>query len=183
LIKRETRILGLSGGNGKSESIPVIGIVFRGSLWLDSVLTCQVTRRQRDYLSGLVQAVLGLKQYSQIRAVILQGEELVSGTRMRLSELSRETNLPVISIVELKGRTRASNPKIRQAETNSNADSFPIQLHGGVVCVKAVGMGQKETCKVLDVACATGQLIPEALRVAQVVARHVTKHGVLPEAM
>jgi endonuclease V-like protein UPF0215 family len=123
-----------------------------------------------------------LRQYSQIHAIILQGEELASDTRIDISELSRETKLPIISIVRLNVRPRARNPKNEQDENGSNTNRFPIQLEGGVVRVKAVKMGYKETCQVFGVACATGQLIPEALRVAQVVARHVTRHRVLPEA-
>jgi endonuclease V-like protein UPF0215 family len=123
-----------------------------------------------------------LKQYSQIRAVILQGEHLVPDTRIGISELSQEINLPVISIVGLKARTGTRTSKIRHTKANSNANSFPIQRQGEVVRVKAVGMGHKEACEVLGVGCVTGQLIPEALRVAQVVARHAGRHRVIPEA-
>jgi hypothetical protein len=182
MIKRETRILGLSGAKGKAENILVVGIVFRGNLWLDGVLTCQLKPRHADYLLELVKAILRLRQYSQIHAIILWREELASGNPIDISKLSRETNIPVMSIGGLNVRTRANRPGGNRTETKSNADSFQIQLEEGVVGLKAVGIPYKETCEVFGVACAAGEPIPEALRVAQVVVRHLTRHHVHPRA-
>lgn len=181
MIKKETRILGLSAPTGRLKRIPVVGIVFRGSLWLDGILTCELQPDGPAYLSGLVRTIVRSRQYSQIRAAILSREDLVPGIRIDISAFSRKINLPVVSIIRKTDRWKTPTHQNELPPTKSKIDYFSIKIAGGLVRVKATGISREETREIFAVACANGQRIPEAVRVAEVVAEHVTRRSLFPE--
>jgi len=161
--------------------IPLIGIVFRGNLWLDGILTCRVEPDRPNYLSGLVRAIVRSRQYSQIHAVILSRENLVPGSRIGISDLSRKINLPVICILRRTVRHGTHSHQNKPFPTKSKVKYFTIKTAGGLVSVKAAGLDREGTRQIFHVACREGAWIPEAVRVADVVARHVTRGCPFPE--
>ena len=171
MIKKEARILGLAAASRRQQQISVIGIVFRGNLWLDGILTCQIRPKELDYMAKLVSAIVQSRQYSQIHAVILPGEVLVPGDRLDISDFSSKINLPVISIA--RRTLYRKRPPHRNPDPKSETDSFSIKIAGGMVPVKVSGISREETQEIWAVACVDGRQIPEAVRVAKMVARHV----------
>jgi endonuclease V-like protein UPF0215 family len=121
-------------------------------------------------MSGLVKAIVQSKQYSQIRAIILSSEDIVSGVRIDISDFSHKVNLPVITIAR---RT------LHRQRPNSRTDYFSIKTAGGLVHVKISGMSREKAHEIFAVACAEGQQIPEAVRVARIVATHVTERQLI----
>jgi endonuclease V-like protein UPF0215 family len=172
LIKKEARILGLSAPTGKLKRIPLIGIVFRGNLWLDGMLTCQIEPNRPEYLSVLVGAIVQSRQYSQIQAVILSQETLTSVIRISVSNISRMINLPVISILG-KSNHRGTLRQNRPPLTKSKVGHIWIKIAGKSVCVNAARVSGQETQEIFDVACLKGKWIPEAVRVADIIAKNL----------
>ncbi len=173
MIKKEARILGLAAASSGHLPSLVIGIIFRGNLWLDGILTCQIRPKQPDWLAGLVSAIVRSRQYSQIHAVILPKKVLVDGVRFDISDFSHKINLPVISITR---RTLYQNgPTHRKPTPKSKEDYFNIKRAGRLVPVMVSGISREETRQIFAVACLEGQQIPEAVRVAKMVATHVTE--------
>jgi endonuclease V-like protein UPF0215 family len=171
LIKKETRILGLAAASVRQKHIPAIGIVFRGSLWLDGILTCWIRVEEPDWTAELANTIVRSSHYSQIHAVILQKKFPIPGIRFDISDFARNINLPVISIVErarVQKRTIRRNPQFK-----SRPDSFEIKMAGGILAVNVSGIGCEETCEILAVACVEGQWIPEAVRIAKIAVTHV----------
>jgi endonuclease V-like protein UPF0215 family len=156
----------------------VIGIVFRGSLWFDGILTCQIHPDEPDCLSSLVRAIVRSRQYSQIHAAILSREDLMFGIRIDISDLSRRINLPVISIIRDSAHQKNPHHQNEQRSSRSENNFFSIGIAGGLVTVRAAGIGLQEAREIFAVACASGQRIPEAVRVAKIVAKHVTERNV-----
>jgi endonuclease V-like protein UPF0215 family len=182
LIKKEARILGLSAPTGRLKQTPVVGVVFRGNLWLDSIFVCQIQPDRPDYLSALVRAIVQSRQYSQIHAVILSREKLVSGIRTDISGLSRKINLPVISISRRTARQRTDSLQNARQSTKWKVEYFGVKTAGGPVCLKAAGIVPQKAREIFVVACADGQRIPEAVRVADLVAKRTTRRSLLSEA-
>ena len=180
MIKREARILGLAAASRGLQQIPVIGIVFRGNLWLDGILTCQIRPKEPDCMAELVGAILQSRQYSQIHAVILPGEVLVSGVRFDISDFSHKIDLPVISIA--RRALYRKGPSHRKPMPKSRTDYFGFKIAGRLVPVKVSGISREETREIFDVACVEGQQIPEAVRVAKMVATHVAGTPLSPIA-
>jgi len=171
LIKKEARILGLAAASGRQQQIPVIGIVFRGNLWLDGIFTCQIRPKEPDCVLGVVSAIVQSRQYSQIHAVILPREVLVPGVRFDISDFSHKINLPVISITRMA--LYRKEPTHRKPILKSITDYFGFKIAGRWVPVKVSGISREETREIFAVACVDGQQIPEAVRVAKMVATHV----------
>jgi len=157
------------------QQIAIIGIVFRGNLWLDGIFTCQIQRKEHDCLTSLVSAISQSKQYSQVHAVILSREALVSGVQLDISEFSHRINLPVISIARRTIDRKRSTDSDRNPK--SEIDCFSFKIADGRVPVKVSGMSRDETREIFAIACRDGQRIPEALRVAKVVATEFRTHA------
>ena len=173
MIKKEARILGLAATSGRLRQISVVGVVFRGNMWLDGMFTCQIRPKEDDCIAKLVSAIVQSKQYSQIRAVILPREVLVSGVRLDISDFSHKINLPVISIA--RRVIYRKKPPHRNPEPKWKTDSFIINIGGGKVPVEVSGISRDETREIFAVACVDGRQIPEAVRVAKMVATHVPR--------
>jgi endonuclease V-like protein UPF0215 family len=174
LLKKEARILGISTPIKELHRAPLIGVVFRGNLWLDGLTTCWL-RPRGNHLIQLTQAILQTKQYSQIHAVIFSREKLTPYVRIDLADLSRRIRLPVIAIVK-KNKSRKRNalrvkPSIRHATETEN---FDIEVNGRSISVKAVGINREATRELFEVTCADNCGIPEAVRIADLIAKHVS---------
>jgi endonuclease V-like protein UPF0215 family len=178
LIKKETRILGLSAVPGRLKRVPMIGIVFRGNLWVDGVLTCQIEPDRPEYLSVLERAIVQSRQYSQIRAVILSREKLTSAIQISVSDLSRRIDLPVIAILAKRPRSAASGQN-KPRSTKLKAEQISIEISGRSMSLNAAGVSGPETQKIFDVACLKGERIPEAVRVASLIAKNLAASNIL----
>jgi endonuclease V-like protein UPF0215 family len=182
LIKKEARILGLSAPTGKLKQTPVVGVVFRGNLWLDGILVCQIQPDRPDCLSTLVRAIVQSRQYSQIHAVILSREKLVSGIRTDILGLSRKINLPVVSISRETAQQRTNSHQNERPSSRSKVEYFSVKVAGASVCLKTAGISPQEAREIFVVACANGRRIPEAVRVADLVAKHAGRRSLFSEA-
>ena len=122
-------------------------------------------------MAGLVSAIVQSRQYSQIHAVILPRETLVSGVRFDISDFSHKINLPVISIA--RRAPYRERPTYRKPMPRSRTDYFGFKIAGRLLPVRVSGISREETREIFDVSCVEGQQIPEAVRVAKMVAKHV----------
>lgn len=160
LLKKEIRILGLSSPSKRTTNVPVVGVVFRGSLWLDGVFTCLLELRHRDYLLDLARAIRQSRQYSQVHAVILSKEELVPCHTINISALSHKIRLPILSVVRKNARCKTK-------------ECFPIKVKGRIISVRVQGMSQERTQEIFSIGCAGNHRVPEAVRVADLLAKHL----------
>ena len=173
MLKREIRILGISAPTTvprKSQSIPTVGVVYRGNLWLDGVFTCLLRPDDRDYLSTLARAIVQSKQYSQIRAAILSREQLIPGTRADITALAHRIKLPALAIAE---RTHARSARRREHKRSSKAARYMIKIQGKPVWVWASGLTQDRAREIFSLGCAEKHNVPEAVRVADLIARQI----------
>lgn len=155
----------------------MIGIVFRGNLWLDGIVTCRIEPSRHDYVPELARAIVRSRQYSQIHAVILSREDLVPGVRIDISDLARRINAPVISIIGKTVHPRTPSHQEWRTSHKSKADRFEIEIGGRFVPVRAAGISSEGAREIFAVGCVDGNPIPEALRVAELVAKHVPRRN------
>jgi endonuclease V-like protein UPF0215 family len=170
MLKREIRILGLSASINKLDRV-FIGVVFRGNLWLDGALACRLKSSQRDPVSKLGNAIMKSKQYSQIKAVILARDDLLQGKDANIRSLARKIKLPVIAMV--RRRAPRSEARFRKGK-NRRTLHYTLKVSGKTVAVEVFGMNRETVTELFRVACAPNRSIPEAVRVAELVARHTS---------
>jgi endonuclease V-like protein UPF0215 family len=95
--------------------------------------------------------------------------------RIDLSELSDKIKLPVISVERKMVRRTKRTYQSKRLSTMSTSGHFPVKTGNGIVEVQAKGMSREEASEVFSIGCAIDQQIPEALRVAELIGRQVTK--------
>ncbi len=168
MLKKEVRILGLSVTSRKRHRTIVVGVVFRGSLWLDGMIICSLEPSRRDHTLRISRAIVESRQYSQLHAIILSRTRIAPGRDIDISELGSRVRLPVIAVVERR-RVRK-----RRIEKSANSDRYHLMVKGNRVSVLASRIGLKDAQDVFSVACARDFLIPEAARVADLITEQVT---------
>jgi len=156
VLKKETRIIGLSAPRNHRKKIPIIGIVYRGSYWLDGIVTYTLDRADPTYLSGLATAIMTSKQYSQIHAVISSRPHILPQGFIDFALLAEEINIPVIVVSRARRHTPGKFMKVK-----SSRNSTSIWTHKQY---------QEKVNDLFMIGCAGTMNIPEAVRVADLIA-------------
>jgi endonuclease V-like protein UPF0215 family len=172
LIKREARILGLSAAR-IGHTILVVGVVFRGSLWLDGVISCTLEMNGTNQNPALSKAIKQSKQYSQLHAIILK-EQVVPGWKVNLTDLAHKVKLPVIA---------TTNRRIPRTPKKSNGtrsmQRFEIIVNRRHLSVLAVGVSRANAEQVFTTGCTPTSGIPEAVRVANLLVQQASRRRFL----
>jgi endonuclease V-like protein UPF0215 family len=170
LLKKEIRILGLSSAAERDGRVLILGVVFRGSLWLDGAFTCTLERSQHDYVSALASAIKQSNQYSQLHAIILCEGRGAIRSGLDIRALADKTKLPVIAIVEsrlakYKWKTRSRHERALKLCT--------VNMQGKTVHLLTRGLTSEVAREIFMVSCPPGSYVPEAVRVAKLLTEHV----------
>ncbi len=159
-VKKEIRTLGLAAKSTGSEGeFLVVGVVFRGSLWLDGVM--RTTTYTVDITDGSAEMIKASRHHPQIRAIIVHEDLLYDGCTIDPFNLSRETMRPVIAL-NYKGcleSDEAGSTQVYAMDVTGEAPSYSIGLEGSVAV------------NILRTVSRDG-VLPEALRVARILLSH-----------
>jgi endonuclease V-like protein UPF0215 family len=149
-IKKEIRVLGVSAGP-EIHGYIIIGIVFRGSLWLDGVLR----RRSEDpdLTDDLIDMIRSSPHSGQIRVIILSRGSLQSGVIVDPNRLNIETEKPVIFLEE--------PPAI-------SGSTFTWRNGGDSIKFSIFGLSRWAAEEVLKVSTRAG-VVPEVLKIATLI--------------
>jgi len=167
LLKKEARILGLSTATNRSGKTLVVGVVFRGSSWLDGILTCSLDAENTRHPSRIARAIMKSRQYSQLHAVILSREQIVPGRDIDIAQLARRLKLPVIAITKKRA-------PMKKTEKTLKANYYDFELNGERLYTLATGISHEKTQEVFFIGSTPKSCIPEAARVADLIAEQVT---------
>lgn len=140
------------------KGVAVVGVVFRGSLWLDGAFV-SILKNAREPERDLAQAIKNCKQYSQLHALILSKEKNTRRNHINDRELYRRIKLPVITVHRTRPR------KIR--------NMFQIQAGREQILVGLVGITPERAQEIFEVTRTAKRWIPEPLRVAELIASSI----------
>jgi endonuclease V-like protein UPF0215 family len=169
LFKREVRILGLSASGEEAHAMIIIGVVFRGSLWFDGMITCKLESNQKDYLQLLTKQIIHSKQYSQLRVVILS-KQITTRLNIDIAALAKSIKLPVISIVQRKRGEKLAS-KTTKGRESKESGLHKFRVHGDPVFVRVAGIDVDRARQVFEVGRIEPYRVPEAVRVADLIAK------------
>jgi endonuclease V-like protein UPF0215 family len=146
----------------------IVGVVFRGNLWLDGMITWKLEANQVDSLSLFIQKIIHSKQYSQLRVLILS-KQLTSRLRgINIVALANSIRLPVISIVQEK---RGGPGKADRGHESRKRGLYKFKAHGAPVFVRVAGIDVFRARQIFEVGRMEPYRIPEAVRVADLIAK------------
>jgi endonuclease V-like protein UPF0215 family len=162
-VKKEIRTLGLAAKSMNSEGeFIVVGVVFRGSLWLDGVM--RTTTHTADITDGSAEMITASRHHPQIRAILVHGDLLYDGCTIDPFNLSRETMRPVIAL-NYKGDLGSDDPE--------NTQVYAMRVTGKVPSY-SIGLEDPVAVDILRTASRDG-VLPEALRVANILLSNFTE--------
>lgn len=165
-------------------TVDVVGVVYRGGYWFEGVMRTEITLDGLDATEKIAAMIEGSQFYGELRVIILDGITFAGFNVVDINELSGRVNLPVISVV----REKPELEEIRRALQNlpefevrwqvmENAGKlFEVETKEEVnpVYVHTAGILWEDAEKVMKTT-STRSLIPEALRVAHIIASGLTR--------
>ena len=186
VVKPEIRVLGVDDGVFKPRTrgfVPVIGVVFRGGYWLDGVMHTKIRVDGIDATRKIASMVINSPHYKQLRIIMLDGITFAGFNVVDIKELNAKTNLPVITVT----REKPNLEEIRRAIENlpkreerwkailNAGEPVEVPVRGGreKIYMQAVGINLEDAIKILRLT-STRSNIPEALRVAHLIASGIT---------
>jgi len=186
VIKPEIRVLGVDDGVFKPRTrgfVPVIGVVFRGGYWLDGVMHTKIKVDGTDATRKIASMVINSPHHKQLRVIMLDGITFAGFNVVDIKELNAKTSLPVITVT----REKPNLEEIRRALENlpkseerwkailNAGEPVEVPVKGGKekIYVQAVGISLEDAVKILRLT-STRSNIPEALRVAHLIASGIT---------
>ena len=186
-IKPEIRVLGIDDGvfvPHTRGTVNVVGVIYRGGCWFEGVMRAEITIDGLDATEKIAAMIENSPYYGEIRVVVLDGVTFAGFNVVDISELSRRVDLPVISVV----REKPALEEIRSALKNlpdfevrwqamENAGKiFEVETRRGEkpVYIHIAGILLDDAKKIMK-KTSTRSLIPEALRVAHIIASGLTR--------
>ncbi len=160
------------------EAAFLVALVVRGKGYLEAMYSSTVSLGTLDATGTLVDLVVGSRQRSQLKAVLLDGLTLAGFNVVDIEALHRGTDVPVVTVVD-KVPDHDSIRRALQGRFTDWEERFRLitapKTHrvdlpdGGVLTCHVAGMDINEAQELLRVTTLRGHL-PEALRMADVVA-------------
>ncbi|MDH4221774.1 MAG: DUF99 family protein [Candidatus Bathyarchaeota archaeon] len=188
-IKPEIRVLGVDDGifvPHTKDTVDVVGVVYRGGYWLDGVMRTEVTVDGVDATEKIADMIKKSPHYEELRVVILNGITFAGFNVVDINKLFKTMNLPVIAVA----REKPDLEKIKKALENlpecerrwqaieSAGKIIEVQTRNTeeTVYTQIAGISQEDAEKILK-RTSTRSNIPEALRVAHIIASGLTRSG------
>ncbi|UCC34044.1 MAG: DUF99 family protein [Candidatus Bathyarchaeota archaeon] len=186
-IKPEIRILGVDDGFFDPHThglVDVVGVVFKGGYWLDGVMRTEVEIDGLDATEKIASMILHSPHYNQLRVVFLNGVTFGGFNVVDLKELLERIELPVIAVSrekpDLESIRRAlknlpeSRRRWRAIENAGRAIEVQTRNAGESIYAQIVGISE-DTAKRLLENTSTRSNVPEALRVAHIIASGLSR--------
>jgi hypothetical protein len=163
--------------------VPVVGVVFRGGYWLDGVMHTKIKVDGLDATRKIASMILTSPHYKQLRVIMLNGVTFAGFNVVDIKKLNLKTKLPVIAITrekpnfteirealknlpksEERWKAILNAEKIFEVSTRSKSEKVYMQISGIL----------EEDAKKIAQLTSTRSNIPEALRVAHLIASGIS---------
>lgn len=185
-VKPEIRIVGVDDGFFVPHTqglCDVIGVVFRGGYWLDGIMRTRVEIDGMDATEKIASMITRSPHYGQLRVIMLDGVTFAGFNVVDTARLLNITSLPVIAITrekpdlddiqkalknlpsaEERWKAIKNADKIVRVFTRPREEAIFMQLTGIEI----------DVAKRIVKNTATRSNVPEALRVAHLIASGLT---------
>jgi len=184
VIKPEIRILGIDDGKFMPRTkgtVIVVGVVFRGGLWLEGVMHTTVDIDGSNATEQLGKMINNSPHCRQLRLVMLNGITLGGFNLVNIKLLHSVTSLPILALTRDKPNldsirsALAHLPKIdeRWGIVEAAGEIYEITNKGANLYMETAGISLSDAKKIVELA-STRSSFPEPLRIAHLVASGVS---------
>jgi len=186
-VKPEIRVLGVDDGVFVPHSkgvATVVGVVYRGGYWLDGAMRTEVKIDGMDATEKIASMITASPHYDQLRVVMLNGVTFAGFNVVDIKKLFERVHLPVITVTrekpdfdDIRKALRNLPEYEKRLEAMENAGRIiEVRTRDAeqAVYVQIAGISEKDAEKILK-NTSTRSNIPEALRVAHIIASGLTR--------
>ena len=179
-MKREIRILGIDDASFDKfadSEVMIIGVVFRGGLWLEGVMTDTVAVDGDDATSVLIEMIKRSRFKSQLQCIMLDGIALGGFNIVDIGLLSEKTKIPVMAVMrdypEFE-KIHAALRKLGKEDKISLLEKAAEVHKAGDIYFQVTGMAVDKAREMLKMTSTRAQ-IPEPVRVAHLIGAGIGK--------
>ncbi|MBW2976534.1 DUF99 family protein [Candidatus Woesearchaeota archaeon] len=180
MLKKEIRVIGIDDApfdKFRKGNVLVVGAVFRGGAWLDGVLSTKVSVDGNNATKKLAEMINKSKFKPQLQCIFLDGIAVGGFNVIDVKRLSKKTGLPVIVIIRKRPNIKKIKEtliKIRKKGKIKLIEKAGPVVPAGKIYVQLTGLEIEKAREILKIAC-TRSLIPEAIRMAHLIASGITE--------
>jgi endonuclease V-like protein UPF0215 family len=187
VIKPEIRVIGIDDGAFKPHlkgKVPVIGVVFRGGFWLEGVIHTKIDVDGFDSTERISSMIIRSSHYKQLRVILLNGVTFAGFNIINVKELHEMTKIPVITVTREKpdfGEIHKALLNLPRSEMRwktilsaGEPTEVSTRSSDAKVYMQTAGVAKEDAQKILRLT-STRSNIPEALRVAHLIASGITR--------
>ena len=177
-VKKEIRVIGIDDSpfnKFKDSKVLVIGVVMRGGLSVDGILSSKVAVDGSDSTKKIAQMINKCKFKTQLQCIFLNGIAVAGFNVVDITELSKKTKLPVIVVIRKNPdiiKIKKTLIKINQKQKIKLLEKAGKVIQIDDIFVQLAGIDFEKARKILKIVC-TRSLVPEPLRLAHIIASGV----------
>lgn len=173
--KKEIRVLGIDDApfdKFRGGKTLIIGTFFRGGSFMDGVLSSEVSVDGDDSTKRVIELVKKSRFKPQLQAIMLDGIALGGFNVVDISEINKETKIPVIVVMrdypdfEKIERALVKLGKKEKIELLRKAGEI---YKVGNIHIQICGIDLEKAEAIIRITC-TRSFIPEPIRVAHIIA-------------
>lgn len=186
-IKPEIRVLGVDDGDFVPHTkglVDVVGVVYRGGYWLEGVMRTEIEVDGMDSTEKIADMIKNSPHYDQLRVVVLDGITFAGFNVVDIKEFFKRVRLPTIAIVREKPNLKEIREALRNLPEHEKRWKI-IKNTGKIIKVQKrkaeeaiymqiAGISEEDAKKIVR-NTSTRSNVPEALRVAHIIASGLTK--------
>jgi endonuclease V-like protein UPF0215 family len=181
-MKKELRVVGIDDApfdkfDPLQKFVLVIGTIFRGGNFMDGMLSCHVEKDGEDATLRIIDMINECKFKPQLQAIFLDGIAVAGFNVINPVGVNKETGIPVIVVIRDYPDYKKIFSALEKLGMHKKIDIIkkmpkPVKIND--VYVQSIGLGREETRKLLKICCTRSNL-PEAIRVAHLVASGISE--------
>jgi len=181
-MKEEIRVIGIDDSpferdNPLDLEVMVVGTIYRGGKFLDGLVSTYVERDGDDATVKLIGMINNCKFKPQLQAILLDGIAVAGFNVININALNEKTGLPVVVVVSENPDFEKLDEALKSLGMGNKAELVgkmmkPVKIND--VYAQFVGMDEDEARELLQI-CSPRSNVPEALRVAHIIASGLVK--------
>lgn len=175
MIKKEIRVIGIDDSpfnKFKDTEVLIVGVVMRGGLFVDGVLSTKVKVDGSDATDKLAKMINKCKFKPQLQCIFLNGIAVAGFNVIDVQKLNQKTRIPVVVVIRTNPdieKIKNTLIKIRQKNKIKLIEKAGRVIQVDNIFVQLTGIDLEKAKKILKIVC-TRSLIPEPLRLAHIIA-------------
>ena len=179
MIKKEIRVIGIDDSpfnKFKDKKILVVGVVMRGGLFVDGVLSAKVKVDGSDATNKITKMINKCKFKPQLQCIFLNGIAVAGFNVIDVKKLNKKTKIPVVVVIRDNpdiANIKKTLIKIKQKNKIKLIEKAGKVIQIDKIFVQLTGIDLEKAKRILKIVC-TRSLVPEPLRLAHLIASGVT---------